>query len=42
MKKFEGMVWPTFVSAEEGKKGLCGPAPSPSMLTGGSAGFTIR
>jgi hypothetical protein len=42
MKKFAGIVPPTFVSAEEGKKGLRGPAPSPSMLKGGREGFAIR
>ena len=36
------MVRPTFVSAEDGKKGLSGPAPSPSMVSGGSVGFTMR
>src|SRR5271169_5450159 len=41
MKKFEGMVCPTSVSPEEGKKGLFGPAPSPSIERGGNAGFTI-
>ena len=42
MKKLAGMMPPTLVSAEDGKKGLLGPAPSPSMLTGGSTGLTMR
>ena len=33
---------PTLVCAEEGKNGLWGPAPSPSMLLGGAAGFLMR
>ena len=39
MKKFAGMVPPTFVFAEDGKKGLCGPPPSAFMLVGGTEGF---
>ncbi len=42
MKKLAGMILPLSVSAEDGKKGERGPAPSPSMLSGGSAGFTMR
>src|SRR5262245_42843545 len=41
MKKFDGIVWPTFVFDDEGKNGLFGPAPSPSMLSGGVSGLTI-
>ncbi len=41
MKKLAGIVVPVFVSEDEGKKGDFGPAPSPSMLSGGSFGFTI-
>jgi hypothetical protein len=42
MKKVDGMVRPTLVFADEGKKGLFGPAPSPSMLIGGVIGLTMR
>ena len=42
MKKLAGMIPLTFVFADEGKNGLEGPAPSPSMLTGGHLGFTMR
>src|SRR6185503_17651246 len=42
MKKFAGMIPFTLVFADEGKNGLDGPAPSPSMLRAGDAGFTIR
>ena len=42
MKKLAGIVVRVLVSEEDGKKGELGPAPSPSMLSGGSAGFTIR
>src|SRR5260221_2543998 len=42
MKNVAGMIPPTFVSDEEGKKGLFGPAPSPSMRSGGSVGLTMR
>ena len=42
MKKFAGMVRPTLVSADEGKNGLFGPAPSASIVAGAVAGFTIR
>ena len=42
MKKLDGIVPPTFVLADEGKNGLAGPPPSPSIVRGGSIGFTIR
>ena len=42
MKKLAGMIFPVLVSEDEGKKGERGPGPSPSMLSGGSAGFTMR
>src|SRR3954462_15336320 len=42
MKKFAGMIPFTFVFADEGKNGLDGPAPSPSMLSAGDAGLAIR
>src|SRR5512144_64600 len=42
MKKFDGMIPPTFVFADEGKNGLRAPAPSSSMREGTSSGFTIR
>jgi hypothetical protein len=42
MKKFDGIVPPTFVPAEEGKNGDLGPPPSPSMVSGGRAGFAMR
>jgi hypothetical protein len=42
MKKFDGMMPPTLVWAEAGKNGDLGPPPSPSMASGGLAGFTIR
>ena len=42
MKKFAGMMPPTLVSADEGKNGFCGPAPSPSMFSGGRRGFAMR
>ena len=42
MKKLAGMMPPTLVWAEEGKNGLFGPPPSPSMVAGTSTGFRIR
>ncbi len=42
MKKFAGMMPPTFVFADEGKKGLCGPPPSSCIVTGGFAGLMMR
>jgi hypothetical protein len=42
MKKLAGMIVPVLVSAEDGKNGLCGPGPSPSMLSGGCVGLTMR
>src|SRR5438477_10905932 len=42
MKKSAGIVPPTLVPADEGKNGLVGPPPSPSIASGGSIGFTIR
>ena len=42
MKKFEGMMPPTLVWAEAGKNGDFGPPPSPSIVSGGLAGFTMR
>jgi hypothetical protein len=42
MKKLAGMIPRTFVSADDGKKGLLGPLPSSSMLVGTIEGFWIR
>ncbi len=42
MKKFDGMMPPTLVWAEAGKNGDFGPPPSPSIASGGLAGFTMR
>src|SRR6266568_520336 len=42
MKKFDGMMPPTFVFAEDGKNGDFGPPPSPSIVTGAVSGLTIR
>src|SRR5580765_3002194 len=42
MKKFDGMIPPTLVFADEGKNGDCGPPPSPAIVTGGFIGLTIR
>ena len=41
MKKFDGTGPPTFVSPEEGKNGPPAPCPSPSIASGGRAGFAI-
>src|SRR5215813_11226098 len=41
MKNVEGIIPPTLVSADEGKKGLPGPPPSACMLSGGISGLTI-
>ena len=42
MKKFAGMMPLRFVFADEGKNGLCGPAPSASDVVGAVVGFSIR
>jgi hypothetical protein len=42
MKKFDGMIPPTFVFDDDGKNGELGPPPSPSIDNGGDEGFTIR
>src|SRR5262245_10132749 len=42
MKKVAGMIPLTLVFADEGKKGLFGPAPSSAIVVGGVTGFTIR
>jgi hypothetical protein len=42
MKKFAGMIPPTFVFADDGKNGELGPPPSPSIDSGGSVGLTMR
>src|SRR5262249_8153777 len=42
MKKFAGTIPFTLVLADEGKNGLEVPAPSSSMLLGGSPGLTMR
>src|SRR5512140_276618 len=42
MKKFDGMIPPTFVFADEGKNGDAGPPPSPSIVTGALSGLTMR
>ena len=39
VKKSAGMMPPRVVSADEGKNGPLGPAPSPAIETGGVAGF---
>jgi hypothetical protein len=41
-KNVDGIVFLEVVSAEDGKKGLCGPPPSPSIFKGGESGFTMR
>src|SRR4051794_37594280 len=42
MKKFDGIIPPTLVFAEDGKNGDCGPPPSPCMVSGGFTGLTMR
>src|SRR5436305_12882234 len=42
MKKFDGMMPPTFVFAADGKKGDDGPPPSPAIDSGAVDGFAIR
>src|ERR1700710_3323732 len=42
MKKFDGMMPPTLVFADDGKKGDFGPPPSPSMEVGTISGLTMR
>ena len=42
MKKFDGMMPPTLVFADEGKNGEPGPPPSPSMDAGADDGLTMR
>src|SRR5215831_19730905 len=42
MKKFAGMMPPTFVCAEDGKNGECGPPPSADIESGAVDGFTMR
>ena len=38
MKKFDGMMAPVLVCADDGAKGECAPAPSWSMETGATSG----
>jgi hypothetical protein len=42
MKKFEGIMPPTLVLADDGKNGDCGPPPSWFMDAGTIKGFRIR
>src|SRR5437016_915274 len=42
MKKFDGMMPPTFVFADEGKNGERGPPPSSAIDTGAVAGLAMR
>ena len=42
MKNVAGMTWPVVVLAEDGKNGLRGPSPSPSIEAGGRGGLTMR
>mgnify|MGYP000632656551 CR=1 FL=1 len=42
MKKFDGMMPPTFVFADEGKNGDDGPPPSCAIDIGGTVGLTMR
>src|SRR5215469_7339341 len=42
MKKFAGMMPPTFVLAEDGKKGDFAPPPSPFIVRGAVEGFRMR
>ena len=41
-KKSAGITSPVVVRAEDGKNGLSGPSPSPSIVAGGRTGFTMR
>src|SRR3954454_7428951 len=42
MKKFDGMMPPTLVFADEGKNGDFGPPPSPCIEVGTTSGLTMR
>ena len=42
MKKFDGMMPPTLVFADEGKNGDFGPPPSSCMEAGTTSGLTMR
>ena len=42
MKKFDGMMPPTLVFADEGKNGELGPPPSSFMDAGVTDGLTMR
>src|SRR5262245_15041660 len=42
MKKLAGMMPPTLVFADDGKKGELGPPPSPAIDTGAVAGLAMR
>jgi len=42
MKKAAGITPLTLVLADEGKNGLVGPAPSPFIVAGAVAGFSMR
>jgi hypothetical protein len=42
IKNVAGMMPRTLVSADDGKNGLSGPAPSSCMLCGGVSGLTMR
>ncbi len=39
MKKFEGMIFPVLVCAEDGANGDCAPAPSSFIESGGTRGI---
>src|ERR1051326_4315439 len=41
MKKFEGMMRPVSVCADDGANGECSPAPSSFIESGGDAGLAI-
>ena len=42
MKKFDGMMPPTLVFADDGKNGDFGPPPSSSMEVGTTSGLRMR
>src|SRR3954452_23473796 len=42
MKKFDGMMPPTLVFADDGKNGDFGPPPSPCIEVGTMSGLTMR
>src|SRR5437762_11536320 len=42
MKKFAGMIPPTFVFADDGKNGDWGPPPSPAIDAGAVVGLATR